>query len=78
MPSTDNSVLIGLLVPVNLVLFFCCFAGVAFALWKYRTQPPPPQPEKRALSVIEQMRAGVDEEPKPLKIRAPISIKLTK
>jgi hypothetical protein len=58
-------------------MFFCCFAGVAFGVWKYRTKKPEPQPEKRALSVIDQMRVEVDE-PAPLKIRAPISIKLTK
>jgi hypothetical protein len=76
MPSTDSNVLIGLFVPINLILFCCCFAGVAVGIWKYRLQPPP-QPEKRGMSVIEQMRAAA-EEPPPLKIRVPVSIKLTK
>jgi len=57
-------------------MMLCCIAGAAFAVWKYRQQPQPQPPERRAVSVIEQMREA--EEPKPLKIRAPVSIKLTK
>jgi hypothetical protein len=75
---TDTSALVGALVPINIILVFCCLAGTGFAVWKFRRQPEKPEKpvEKPAKSVIEQLRASVDvDDPPPLKIRVPVKVK---
>jgi len=77
---TDTSALVGALVPINIILVFCCLAGTGFAVWKFRLRPPPEKPEKPAekpaKSVIEQLRASIDvDDPPPLKIRVPVRLK---